>query len=71
MKFCCICKKVIENEGFMTTLTNDIFAHGLCFMELIPNSPENDLTKTMEERREQRKIEVDKVVQKLIMEHQK
>jgi len=69
MKTCCICKRPIDNEGFMTTLTNEIFAHGICFMELLPNCPENDLTKTMEERREQRKIEVDKVVQKIISEH--
>jgi len=71
MKECCICKKPIDNEGFMTTLNAEVFAHGVCFMELLPYPVSTMATnKTKEELNAQRKIDVEKIAQKLIEDYQ-
>jgi len=70
MKECCICKKPIENGGFLTTLNNEVFTHGVCFMELLP-IPSSDLSLTREQKKAERKIIVDNITQNLIEEYEK
>ena len=67
-KTCCICKNTIKNEGFMTTLTDEIFADAKCFMSLLP-IPSDELGLTTDERQSKRKNEVDKLVQRLVNEY--
>lgn len=70
MKICCICKKPIKDENFLTQLIPDeLYADFSCFIELIPY-PVSDLTQTREQKKSQRKIEVDKIAKKLIEEYQ-
>jgi len=69
-KTCCVCKKSIDNgDGFLTTLTDEVFAHGACFMGLLP-IPSDDLSLTRDQKQAERKIAVDKIAQKLIEDYQ-
>jgi len=79
-KVCCICKKPIKSIVYsVEIIPNELYADLDCIADLIPEAnqhllrwyskPKENLSN--EERKELRKIEIEKVTQKLIEEHKK